>query len=102
MPPFVLPSRAARAAALALAVSCAGCASVRVDEQGRTHVVGLVWLTLPAPATAERGAEQVRTRSLGVTLARHPLESAVVLGWSDRSVSVIEPDRAVRLPALEP
>lgn len=100
MPPCVLSRSTVRAAALVLALSGAGCASVRVDELGRTHVVGLVWLTLPAPA--ERGAEQVRTRSLGLTLARNPLESAVVLGWSDRSVSVIEPDLAVRLPALEP
>ena len=102
MPPLVLPRCAARVAVLALALAGTGCASVRVDELGRTHVVGLVWLTLPAPAAAERGAEQVRTRSLGLTLARHPLDSGVVLGWSDRSVSVIEPDRAVRLPAREP
>lgn len=85
-------------ATLLLAASLGGCASVRVDEAGRTHVVGLVWLTLPAPAEREHGADQVRTRSVGVTLSSHPIGQSLVLGFADHTLTRIEHDKAVRLP----
>jgi len=91
-----------RAAVLTLApallLALGGCASVRVDAQGRTHVVGLVWLTLPAPATRDPGADQVRARALGLVLASHPLGRSLVLGYSDHTLTRIENDSAVRLP----
>lgn len=83
---------------LAALATLGGCASVRVDEQGRTHIAGLVWMTLPAPALRDQGADQIRTRSIGLTLARLPLGQSLVLGYSDHTLTRIENDSAVRLP----
>jgi hypothetical protein len=83
--------------ALVGALFLTGCASVRVDEQGRTHVAGFVWMTLPKGSSVDKGADQVRTRSVGVTVTQGPLGSSVVLGWSDQTLARIENDAAVRL-----
>jgi hypothetical protein len=92
--------RAVELLATALVIAgLSGCASIRVDEAGRTHVVGLVWLTLPAAAERDRGADQIRTRSVGLTLASHPIGQSAVLGYADHTLTRIEDDRVVRLPA---
>lgn len=91
-------------AALLLAIT--GCASVRVDEAGRTHVAGFVWMTLPAAAdsgtTAAKAADVVRARTVGVTLQRTPDGGALVLGYSDVMLSTIYNDSTLRLPPDPP
>jgi len=80
-----------------------GCAVVRVDEAGRTHVAGLVWLTLPAPKAADKAADVVRARSVGVSVTSGPLGQALTVGYSDQTLAAIRNDSSVRLPrASEP
>lgn len=72
-----------------------------VDDQGRTHVRGLVWLTLPARShrdALEVGAEQWRLRSMGVSVSHGPLGSALVLGYSDQRLAAIRNHAEVHLP----
>lgn len=90
----------------ALLLALTGCASVRVDEAGRRHVAGFVWLTLPAASdtgpAASKGADVVRARTVGVTLQRTPDGGALVLGYSDVMLSTIYNDSTVRLPPDPP
>lgn len=79
----------------------AGCAHVHVDEQGRRHVVGLVWMTLPPAAVEPVGAEALRLRSLGASVLRTPAGSSLTVGWTDTTVTVIRNDALVSLPAPE-
>jgi hypothetical protein len=94
------------AAVSAMLLATTGCASVRVDEAGRTHIAGLVWLTLPpaadASASAAKAADVVRARTVGVTLQRTPEGGALVLGYSDAMLSTIYNDSSVRLPPDAP
>ncbi|KQY81063.1 MULTISPECIES: hypothetical protein [Roseateles] len=88
----------ARAALLAAAVALQGCAVTRIDEAGRTHVAGLVWMTLPASKGADKAADLVRTRSVGVTLTSGPLGQAVTLGYSDQTLGSVRNHSLVRVP----
>jgi len=82
-----------------LFVSClSGCASVRVDEQGRTHIVGMVWLTLPAGSSVDVAANVIRTRSVGISVNRSPDASGVTIGYSDQTLATIHNNSVVRLP----
>jgi hypothetical protein len=90
-------------AVLACALALQGCAVVRVDEAGRTHVAGLVWLTLPAPRPADKAADVVRARSVGVSVTSGPLGQAFTVGYSDQTLAAIRNNSIVRLPrASEP
>jgi hypothetical protein len=77
-----------------------GCASVRVDEQGRTHVAGLVWLTLPAGSGVGVAANVIRTRSVGVSLNRSPDAGSLTIGYSDQTLATIYNNSVVRLPPV--
>ena len=88
----------AKAALLAAAVASQGCAVTRVDEAGRTHVAGLVWMTLPANKGEDKAADLVRTRSVGVTLTSGPLGQAVTLGYSDQTLGSVRNHSVVRIP----
>lgn len=83
---------------LLLASALQGCASVRVDEDGRTHIAGWVWLTLPAGGQAGTAAHVVRARSLGVSMQRSPDSGSVTIGYSDQTLATIYNDSVVRLP----
>lgn len=76
-----------------------GCAHLHVDDQGRRHLVGFVWLTLPAADVGPVGADALRARSVGLAIVRSPAGSGVTLGYSDQTVTVIRNDALVRLPA---
>jgi hypothetical protein len=76
-----------------------GCSHLHVDGQGRRHVVGFVWLTLPPANVEPVGAESLRARTIGLALTRSPAGDAAVLGYSDATVTVIRNDAQVRLPA---
>lgn len=91
--------RSQRHAVLLLALSSAlpGCASVHVDEHGRTHVAGFVWLTLP-PSEAAPAANVVRTRSVGMVLTNGPEGGSIVIGYSDQTLATIYNQSVVRLP----
>lgn len=94
-----------RLSVLVAAVATAGCASVHVDDAGRTHVVGLVWLTLPAPdpnTTTAKAADVVRARTVGITVQRTPESGALVLGYSDATLATIYNNSHVRLPVEQP
>lgn len=79
-----------------------GCSHLHVDEQGRRHVVGLVWLTLPPERAAQpTGADAVRVRGLGLVVTRSPAGSGIVLGYGDSTVTVIRNDALVHLPTEE-
>jgi hypothetical protein len=108
-PPMTRPQRPQRPTSLAAATVLAcmlvlqGCAVVRVDEAGRTHVAGLVWLTLPAPKPADKAADVVRARSVGVSVTSGPLGQALTVGYSDQTLAAIRNNSSVRLPrASEP
>ena len=88
----------ARAALLAAAFALQGCAITRVDEAGRTHVAGLVWMTLPATKGDDKAADLVRTRSVGVTLTSGPLGQALTLGYSDQTLGSLRNHSVVRVP----
>lgn len=77
-----------------------GCASVRVDEQGVTHVAGIVWLTLPAKSAGDAAADVVRARSIGLSIHRSPDGSGVTLGYSDQMLATIYNNSIVRLPPV--
>jgi hypothetical protein len=83
--------------ASALLPAIAGCAAVHVDEQGRRHVLGLVWLTLPAPGEPAAAADELRTRSVGLTLNSGPLGQTAVLGYSDQRLLAIRNDSVLKL-----
>lgn len=84
-----------------LSLLLAGCAHVHVDEQGRRHVVGLVWMTLPPAAVEPVGAEALRVRALGASVVRTPAGGGLALGWTDTTVTVIRNDALARVPASE-
>jgi hypothetical protein len=86
-----------RSPLLLLALSLGGCMSLRVDDAGQRHIVGLVWLTLPPAAVAPVGAESLRARSVGVALAQTPAGSGVVLGYSDQTLTVIRNDARIEI-----
>ena len=76
-----------------------GCASIRVDHEGRRHVVGLVWMDFPVSCQIDAGAETVRTKSLGLTMANSPAQTTLVVGYSDIELGVIRNDAWVLLRA---
>lgn len=92
--PALLP-----AAALLAATLLAGCAHVHVDGEGRRHVVGLVWMTLPPAPVEPVGADALRVRALGASVIRTPAGGGVAVGWTDTTVTVIRNDALVRMPA---
>jgi hypothetical protein len=73
---------------------------VQVDEMGRTHVAGLVWLTFAAPDETATAANVVRTRSIGMVLNRAPDNSSVVIGYGDQTLTTIYNNSVVRLPRV--
>ena len=99
--PLLLPLLPARAAVWALCVASAlasGCAHVQVDETGRTHVRGLVWLTLPAPADAAQALQAgqgLRLRTLGLSWFQAEVGSSLVLGWQDSTLTYLLDHRLV-------
>lgn len=94
---FLVVSRILSLVAGSLAL--AGCASIRVDHEGRRHVIGLVWMELPARCQFDAGAETVRARSLGLTIANSPAQDTFVFGYSDIELGVIRNDAWVLLHA---
>lgn len=86
-----------------LACACAAllataCAHVHVDAQGRTHVVGLVWLTLPE-AEAPAG-QALRMRALGLSLTRSEVASSMVLGYHDTTLAFLHNHSLLDVSAL--
>lgn len=78
-----------------------GCASVQVDDHGRTHIVGFVWLTLPARPDSRPSAlaaNVIRTRSVGLTLQHGDAGGALTLGYSDVMLTSVNNDSTVLLP----
>jgi hypothetical protein len=79
-----------------------GCANVAwVDDNGRQHVAGWVWMTLPSAKDGYNAAQALRTRSLGVTLTKTELEQAVTLGYSDQTIAFIRDNRIVAADLLK-
>lgn len=74
-----------------------GCSHFYVDADGRGHVIGLVALTLPAPE-GRIGAETLRIHSVGITLTRSPVGDALVIGYSDNSITAVHDHSLVVLP----
>lgn len=84
---FSRVARTGRWAALGIAATCSACAHVYVDEQGRTNVVGLAWITVSPPS--EAAGQAVRTRSLGVSLTRADIESSLAIGYQDSTLAYL-------------
>jgi hypothetical protein len=85
-------ARWALAAVLAAATLASGCAHVQVDADGRTHVRGLVWLTLqppPAEHQAAHAGQGLRLRALGLSMLRSDVGTSLVLGWQDSNVAYL-------------
>jgi len=99
---FPRPPRAGAVGLLILATAlCSGCAHVWVDAAGNRHVIGLVALTLPPVDAAQRGAETIRTRAVGLTLTRTDIGSALVLGYHDSSLTAVRNHALVPLALLQ-
>ncbi len=82
--------RRAWPALLLAATLASGCAHVQMDAEGRTHVLGLVWLTLPRPeGLAAPAGQGLRLRALGLSMLRSEVGATVVLGWHDSSLAYL-------------
>lgn len=90
--------RAGRWIALAVAACCAGCAHVYVDDQGRTNVVGLAWVTVIPPSAS--AGQAVRTRTLGVALTRAEIESSLAVGYQDVTLAYLRNHALVKADEL--
>lgn len=83
---------------IACCLALSGCAHIRTDDDGTQHIVGLVCLTLPPPDSfAERGADTVRIRSLGLTALRSPANGGVVLGYQETTLITVRNNSLVLL-----
>lgn len=85
-------------AALGLAVSCSACAHVYIDEQGRTNVIGLAWVTVTPPSKS--AGQAVRTRTLGVALTRADIESSLAVGYQDSTLAYLRNHALVKADEL--
>ena len=97
------PSRCAWLALLVAAALASGCAHVQVDAEGRTHVLGLVWLTLPPPAAENQithAGQGLRLRALGLSMLRTEVGATLVLGWHDSSLAYLLDHKIVDARAL--
>jgi hypothetical protein len=81
-----------------LATGMAGCAHVQTPGGGQ-RVVGLVWMDVPSPAQRAAG-ESLRVYTLGLSVTQSAPGSAVTLGVSDASFTVINADSCAVLPKL--
>lgn len=83
-----------------------GCAHVQVAADGQTHVLGLVWLTLPAPPVlpfnglAVSAGQSLRVRTLGLSWLRSEPGSSLVLGWQDSTLAYLLDHRWVDADAV--
>lgn len=86
------PARWAWAVVLAATTLASGCAHVQLDANGSTHVLGLVWLTLPPPPAEHHAAhagQGLRLRALGLSMLSSDVGTSLVLGWHDSSVAYL-------------
>lgn len=72
---------------LASAAAASGCAHIYVDEQGRTHAIGLIRLTLPK--ANDEGGQSLRVRSFGLALTRAEVETSLILGYQDTTLAFL-------------
>ena len=85
-----------RAAMLAmLLVLTSACAATWVDEAGRTHIVGLVAMTLQPP-TGGASAQGVAVETVGASFVSSRRLSAVSFGYSRDELFYIPMDCVVR------
>ncbi len=88
-----------RSMAIALgAMALAGCAHVQTPGGGQ-RIVGLVWMDVPSPGQRAAG-ESLRVYTLGFSITQSAPGSAVTLGVSDASFTVINADSCAVLPKL--
>jgi hypothetical protein len=82
-----------RVAASALTASAllaaSGCSVVSVAPDGSRTITGFVHLTLPAQTTS---ADRLRMRTVGAALVHTPLETQVIVGFSDATLTAIKPN----------
>jgi hypothetical protein len=84
---------------LCMLLCSSGCAHVYVDAEGSSHVVGLVWLTVPRANSTSAG-EAIRVRSAGVSLMRSDIGVEFVAGYSDSTLLFLRDNVAVLANAL--
>lgn len=99
----ILPRRAAAGALCVASALASGCAHVQVDDTGRTHIKGLVWLTLPAPADAapaQHAGQGLRVRALGLSWFQADVGASLVLGWHDSTLAYLLDHRLVDARAV--
>lgn len=71
------------------ALALGGCASIRVDDQGATHLAGWMWLTLPPAPQRSTAAHTLRARTIGLTLTRDTQGLGLLLGVGDQWLATI-------------
>jgi hypothetical protein len=76
------PSRIVRWLALGIAAGGGGCAHVYVDEQGRTNVIGLAWITVSPPSQTAGPASKQRETYVGYLNVND--------AWEARTISALE------------
>jgi hypothetical protein len=82
--------------------SLAACAQLHVAPDGTRHVVGFVYMELPSVDVESTGATSVRVVSLGLTLVRTEIGSAINLGYGDITAASVSNNACVPLAALWP
>jgi hypothetical protein len=85
------------ASVLLAALAGFGCAHRYVDPQGQVHVVGLVDVTLPA--SPPNSASSLRARGVGLLLSRDAIGTALSIGYSDSTLTVIPPEGCFNIGA---
>jgi hypothetical protein len=92
---------ACRLAGLSLAVAFAsGCAYVQMQPDGSRRVMGLVYLEIPPPGSADEiGGETIRIRSIGVGFASGPPGTTLAVGYFDSAQTIINNNSCIALKA---
>lgn len=74
------------------------CAHTYVDSDGNRNVIGFVNIKLPANAFPS--SEWLRVQTMGLTLTRSDVGSAIALGYSDNTLAFVRNNSCVQLNAL--
>jgi hypothetical protein len=75
-----------------------GCAYTYVDKAGATHIVGLTSVTIPPQnCEASEGGRGVRVTTIGVSLVRSEVWSAVSVGYNSEELFVLRNNACVRI-----
>ena len=75
---------------IVLGVNLSACALNYVDDQGVTHVVGFVNMSIPPSTITEQAvAESVQIQTVGVSLYSTPINKGIVVGYGKELLTAV-------------